>query len=69
VAGRGLLLGVNLDRPAKPIVRALVSEGVITGTCGGNPNQIRILAPLTLSEEEALGWIPTLAKLLEAHPA
>ncbi len=69
VAGRGLLLGINLDRPAKPIVRALLGEGVITGTCGGNPNQIRILAPLTLSEEDALGWIPTLAALLEAHPA
>ncbi|MDJ0520740.1 MAG: aminotransferase class III-fold pyridoxal phosphate-dependent enzyme [Planctomycetota bacterium] len=69
VAGRGLLLGINLDRPAKPIVRGLVEAGVLTGTCGGNPNQIRILAPLTLSQEEALGWIPTLERLLAEEPA
>ncbi len=65
-AGLGLLVGINLDRPAKPVVRGLVAAGVLAGGCGGNPNQIRILAPLTLTEDEALGWIPKLAALLQA---
>ena len=67
-AGLGLLLGIDLDRPAKPVVHALTQAGVITGS-GGLPNQIRVLAPLTLSEQEALGWLPTLAGILAAEPA
>jgi len=66
--GMGLLIGINLDRPAKPVVRALVAAGILTGGCGGNPNQIRILAPLTLTEEEALGWLPDLARILAEAP-
>jgi acetylornithine/succinyldiaminopimelate/putrescine aminotransferase len=62
--GGGLLLGVNLDRPAKPVCRALVEERILTGSSAGNPNQIRLLPPLTLSEDEALGWIPTLERIL-----
>ncbi|MDA1193797.1 MAG: aminotransferase class III-fold pyridoxal phosphate-dependent enzyme [Planctomycetota bacterium] len=65
VQGRGLLLGIDLDRPAKPVVKALFDGGVLTGT-GGNPNQVRLLPPLTLSEEEALGWLPLLERTLAA---
>jgi len=68
-AGRGLLVGVDLDRPAKPIVRALTQAGVITGSSSGLPNQIRLLPPLTLSEEEALAWIPVLAGILAGETA
>jgi len=63
-AGAGLLVGINFDRPAKPICKALVAEGILTGSAGGNPNQMRLLPPLTLTEEEALGWLPTLARVL-----
>jgi len=62
-AGRGLLLGVDLDRPAKPVVAALEREGVLVGT-SADPRQVRLLPPLTLREEEALGWIPRLAAVL-----
>ena len=64
VAGRGLLLGIDLDRPAKPVVAALRDAGVLTGTCGGNPNQIRLLPPLTLTVDEALSFVPLLEATL-----
>jgi len=63
-AGMGLLIGVNLDRPAKPVCKALVEAGVLSGTCGGLPNQLRLLPPLTLTEDEALRWIPSLVRIL-----
>lgn len=65
VSGLGLLFGFELDRPAKPVVRALVDEGVL---CGGssNPNQIRLLPPLTLTEDEALLLPPALERALAA---
>ena len=63
-AGAGLLVGINFDRPAKPICQALIRAGVLTGTAGGNPNQMRLLPPLTLTEEEALSWLPALREAL-----
>ena len=65
VSGAGLLLGINLDRPAKPVVAALREAGVLTGTSGGNPNQIRLLPPLTLTESEALSVVPLLQAALQ----
>ncbi len=65
-SGLGLLIGIELDMPAKPVCRALVDEGILTGTSGGNPNQVRLLPPLTLSEEEALGWLPAFERVLLA---
>jgi acetylornithine/N-succinyldiaminopimelate aminotransferase len=63
-AGSGLLVGINLDRPAKPVCQALIQAGILTGTAGGNPNQMRLLPPLTLSEDEALSWLPALRDAL-----
>ncbi|MDJ0973989.1 MAG: aminotransferase class III-fold pyridoxal phosphate-dependent enzyme [Planctomycetota bacterium] len=62
--GRGLLFGVNLDRPAKPIVAALRDAGILAGTCGGRPNQIRLLPPLVLTTEHADLFAETLRRLL-----
>jgi acetylornithine/N-succinyldiaminopimelate aminotransferase len=67
--GAGLLVGIDLDRPAKPVCRALVEAGVLTGSAGGNPNQIRLLPPLTLTEDEALGWLPLLEKAAAESPS
>ena len=53
VGGRGLMLGVNLDRPAQEAVAALRGRGVIAGGCEGDARQIRLLPPLTLSRSEA----------------
>jgi len=59
-------VGIDFDRPAKPLVKALIAEGILTGTAGGNPNQMRLLPPLTLTEEEALSWLPALRNVLAA---
>lgn len=49
IEGKGLLVGIDLDRPAAPVVRELIDMGIITGT-SGKPNQIRLLPPLTIDE-------------------
>jgi len=64
VSGLGLIRGVNLDRPAKPIVQALFEQGILTGSCEGDLNQIRLLPPLTLTLEEAQPFVEALTRLL-----
>ena len=64
VTGLGLLRGVNLDRPAKPLVQALFEQGILTGSCEGDATQIRLLPPLTLALEEALPFVEALRELL-----
>jgi acetylornithine aminotransferase/acetylornithine/N-succinyldiaminopimelate aminotransferase len=63
VTGRGLLLGVNLDRPAKPVVGSLRERGVLVG---GSmlPEQLRLLPPLTLTHDEATEFVAQLQELL-----
>ncbi|MGH7733372.1 MAG: aspartate aminotransferase family protein, partial [Gemmatimonadales bacterium] len=51
VTGRGLLLGLWLDRPAKPVQEALWKQHVLVGT--GGERVIRLLPPLSLSGAEA----------------
>lgn len=69
VTGRGLLVGINLDRPAKPVVVALRDAGILAGTCGGRPNQIRLLPPLTLTEADAGLFATALRRLLDPAQA
>lgn len=68
VTGLGLMLGVNLDRPAKAVVAALVSDGFLTGTCEAVANQVRLLPPLVLTHEEAATFTAALARRLAATP-
>ena len=51
IRGLGYLLGVELERPAKEIQRALLGFGVLVGTCG-QPQTIRLLPPLTVDIED-----------------
>ncbi len=69
VTGAGLLLGVNLDRPAKGVVARLRELGVLCGGCEGDPQQIRLLPPLTLSAAEADEFAGALAAALAGAPA
>jgi acetylornithine aminotransferase/acetylornithine/N-succinyldiaminopimelate aminotransferase len=64
VSGRGLLLGIDLDRPAKPIVAALREHRILSGASTGNLHQIRLLPPLTLTEEEAEPFALALEQIL-----
>jgi acetylornithine/succinyldiaminopimelate/putrescine aminotransferase len=63
VSGRGLLLGIDLDRPAQPVVAALRAERILCGG-SGDPHQIRLLPPLTLTEDEAAPFADALARAL-----
>jgi acetylornithine aminotransferase/acetylornithine/N-succinyldiaminopimelate aminotransferase len=69
VTGLGLLLGVNLDRPAKPVVSALFERGILVGGSDADPSQVRLLPPLTLTFEEAAPFVEALASLLSAPAA
>jgi acetylornithine/succinyldiaminopimelate/putrescine aminotransferase len=52
VSGRGLLLGLHLDRPAAEVQRALFARRIITGTAS-DPRVLRLLPPLSFSAREA----------------
>jgi acetylornithine/N-succinyldiaminopimelate aminotransferase len=59
IQGMGLLLGLVCDRPAIEVRDALLEHDILTGT-SGDPNVLRILAPLVLE----LGHIDHLAEAL-----
>jgi acetylornithine/N-succinyldiaminopimelate aminotransferase len=64
VTGRGLMLGVNLSRPAKSVIGDLRGAGFLTGGCEGDPNQIRLLPPLTLDTDEADTFVSAMQAIL-----
>jgi predicted acetylornithine/succinylornithine family transaminase len=51
VRGLGLLLAVELDRPAAPVVEAALDHGLVVGSAG--ERTLRLTPPLTLSVDEA----------------
>jgi acetylornithine/N-succinyldiaminopimelate aminotransferase len=50
--GRGLLLGLDFGRPARPLQEALFGHRILTGT-SADPNVLRVMPPLTLATGEA----------------
>ena len=50
VRGKGLMIGVELNIEGEPVVRKLLSEGVLVNCTGGNV--IRLLPPYILSESD-----------------
>jgi acetylornithine/N-succinyldiaminopimelate aminotransferase len=50
IRGRGCLIGLELDGPATPVVRALRKQGILTGG-SGDPNVIRLMPPLNTPQE------------------
>jgi acetylornithine/N-succinyldiaminopimelate aminotransferase len=63
VSGRGLLLGLHLDRSAAEIQRALFTHRILTGTAG-DPAVLRLMPPLTLTSAEADRLLAGLAEVL-----
>ncbi len=63
VWGRGLLIGLDFDRPARELQQALFAHRILTGT-SADPNVLRIMPPLTLSVPEADVLLAGLAKVL-----
>lgn len=52
VSGRGLLLGLHLDRAAVEVQAALFRHRILTGT-STDPSVLRLLPPLSFSRQEA----------------
>jgi len=65
VTGKGLLLGIELDCPAKPIVEGLLERKVLVGGCD-RPNQVRLLPPLTVKPEHIKQFAAALSETLAA---
>jgi acetylornithine/succinyldiaminopimelate/putrescine aminotransferase len=51
VRGRGLILGIEIDRPGRPLVGAALDRGLVINCTA--ETVIRLLPPLTLSTAEA----------------
>lgn len=62
--GRGLLLGIVLDRDAKEIVRALRGHFVLAGSTPGDPRVLRILPPLVVGDAQVEAFLRALRAVL-----
>jgi acetylornithine/succinyldiaminopimelate/putrescine aminotransferase len=62
VRGRGLLLAIELHRPAGPVARAAFERNLLVGTAGATA--LRLTPALTLSPEEAHEAIGILREVL-----
>src|SRR5439155_1767381 len=62
VRGAGLLLAVELHRPAGPVAHAALEKGLLVGTAGDTA--LRITPPLTISRDEAQQGIELLRELI-----
>lgn len=63
ITGRGLLLGLWLDRPAAPVQQALFEDRILTGTAS-DPRVLRLMPPLSFSRAEATLLIDALRRVL-----
>jgi len=63
ITGLGLLLGLVLDRPARPVQLALFERGILVGSAN-NPSVIRLLPPLVLTDDEVDRFVHTLHEVL-----
>ena len=63
VHGRGFLLGLELDRPAADVQKALWSHRVLTGT-STDPRTLRLLPPLSFADDEATLLLAALRAVL-----
>ena len=64
VRGRGCLIGVSLDRPARPVSVGLRQSGVIVGTAGP-PDTLRLMPPLTTTDAEVDEFLERLRRVLD----
>jgi acetylornithine/succinyldiaminopimelate/putrescine aminotransferase len=63
VTGRGLLLGVVLDRPARGVQQALFERRILVGSAE-DPRVLRLLPPLVIEEEHAAWLVGALGEVL-----
>jgi acetylornithine/N-succinyldiaminopimelate aminotransferase len=66
VRGRGLILGIELDRPGRPFVAAALERGLVINCTA--ENVLRLLPPLTLTAAEADEGLSILEGVLRGAP-
>jgi acetylornithine/succinyldiaminopimelate/putrescine aminotransferase len=64
VRGSGLLLGVALDRPVKPLLQAARERGLLVISAGDDI--LRLCPPLIVSDEQIEEAVAVLAQAVEA---
>jgi acetylornithine/succinyldiaminopimelate/putrescine aminotransferase len=64
VRGRGLILGIELDRPGRPFVTAALEQGLVINCTADKV--LRLLPPLTLTPAEADEGLAILERVLRA---
>lgn len=62
VRGMGLMIGVELDRPARPVAEKMFEHRVLSNAAGGNV--IRIVPPIIISKEEIDQVVDVLVKCM-----
>lgn len=63
VRGRGMMIGIELQKEAMPVIHALREEGMLAVLAG--PQVIRLLPPLNVTYDEMSSAIQTLSKVLQ----
>ena len=62
VRGRGMMWGIELDRPAKEIATALMAKGFVVGTA--RDNVIRLLPPYITPKKAFVDFVAVLEEVL-----
>ncbi|MGM9927255.1 MAG: acetylornithine transaminase [Bacillus sp. (in: firmicutes)] len=65
IRGMGLMMAVELQEPALPVLKKLQTEGLLVLLAG--PNDLRLLPPLTVSQEEMDVAVEKISKVLKAE--
>lgn len=65
IRGRGLMIGIELDRPCGDLVRQALDAGLLINVTA--ERVIRLLPPLTFSEQDAQTLVSMLAPLVRKH--
>jgi len=66
VRGRGLLIGIELNRRVQPYLEALCERGILALPAG--PNVLRLLPPLVITEEQLNHALDVIEELLSGAP-
>lgn len=62
VRGIGLMIGIQLDRPALPIVKALMEDGIIANATA--ESVLRLVPPLNIPEEDLVKFLDKLKAII-----
>jgi acetylornithine/succinyldiaminopimelate/putrescine aminotransferase len=68
VRGHGCLLALGLDRPARPVLLAMIERGFVCGTAS-DPNCLRLCPPAVMPDEGVEQFLAALQDVLAAAPS